>query len=224
MIHGPSLGLGAAVASAAILASFALSSQGEQALVEVPAPDARLALLGGGSEFLGDPDARVTLVEFGDYQCHFCNVFFHETEPMIVRDYVQTGKVKMTFKDFTIIGQDSVAAAHAARCAGDQGMFWEYHDTLYGNWDGENTGWAAPPNLDSMARDIGLDHGAFQECMADGRHVAGIERSNSEARALGLTGTPAFFVVGPGGQVTGIFGAQPYESFSRALDAELAGA
>ena len=214
MIHGPSLGLGAAVASVAILASFALSPQ-ESALVEVPAPDARLALLGGGSVFLGDPEAPVTLVEFGDYQCHFCNVFFHDTEPLVVRDYVQTGKVKMSFKDFTIIGPDSVAAAHAARCAGEQGMFWEYHDELYGNWDGENTGWASGPNLDSMAADVGLEMGAFAQCMTDGRHVAAIESSNSDARALGISGTPAFFVVGPGGQVTGIFGAQPYEVFER---------
>lgn len=221
MIHGPSLGLGAAVASAAILISFAVSPQGEQVLVEVPAPDSRIALLDGGSEFLGDPGARVTLVEFGDYQCHFCNVFFHETEPLIVRDYVETGKVKMTFKDFTIIGQDSVAAAHAARCAGDQGMFWEYHDILYDNWDGENTGWASPPNLDALAREAGLDSPAFAQCMLDGRHLPAIEESNTDARALGLTGTPAFFVIGPDGQLVGIFGAQPYEAFARALDAEL---
>lgn len=220
MIHGPSLGLGAAVASVAILASFALSPQ-ESALEEIPAPDARLALLGGGSAFLGDPGAPVTLVEFGDYQCHFCNVFFHDTEPLLVRDYVQTGKVKMSFKDFTIIGQDSVGAAHAARCAGEQGMFWEYHDELYGRWAGENTGWASLPNLDAMAAGVGLDLDAFAQCMAEGRHVAAIEASNSDARALGITGTPAFFVVGPGGQVTGIFGAQPYEVFERAFDSHL---
>ena len=218
MIHGPSLGLGAAVASVAILASFAVSPQGERPLVEVPAPDSRIALLDGGSKFLGNPDARVTLVEFGDYQCHFCNVFFHETEHRIVRDYIDTGKVKMTFKDFTIIGQDSVAAAHAARCAGEQDMFWKYHDTLYENWDGENTGWASPPNLDTLAREAGLDAPAFAECMLDGRHIPAIEESNSDARALGLTGTPAFFVIGPDGRIVEIFGAQPYEAFARALD------
>ena len=222
MIHGPSLGLGAAVASVAILASFVAASQGERVLEEVPAPDPRLALLGGGSPFLGDPGAPVTLVEFGDYQCHFCNVFFHETEHLIVRDYVDTGIVKMTFKDFTIIGEDSVGAAHAARCASEQGLFWEYHDILYGRWDGENTGWASAPNLEDMAREAGLGMDAFAACMADGRHLAAIESSNAEARALGINGTPAFFAIGPGGQIVGIFGAQPYETFSRALD-ELAG-
>ena len=94
------------------------------------------------SPFLGDPDAPITLVEFGDYQCFFCNKFFHETEGILLQNYVETGKVKVIFKDFTIIGPDSINAAHGAHCANDQGLFWEYHDILYSNWTGENNGWA----------------------------------------------------------------------------------
>ena len=94
------------------------------------------------SPILGNPNAEITLVEFGDYQCHFCNVYFHNTEHKIFENYVMSGKVNVIFKDYTIIGPDSLVAAHAAHCAGEQGKFWEYHNTLYNNWDGEETGWA----------------------------------------------------------------------------------
>jgi len=75
------------------------------------------------SPVLGSPEAPITMIEFGDYQCFYCNNFFHNTEPAIVKNYIDTGKVKMYFKDFTIIGQDSVYAANAAHCAQEQGNF-----------------------------------------------------------------------------------------------------
>lgn len=227
MIHGPSLGLGAGIAAAAIIASFLVfnASNVEQELVfesvtEEKGPSMAI-FLENGSPLLGDPGAPITLVEFGDYQCHFCNVFFHETEHEILKNYVDTGIVRMIFKDFTIIGPDSVNAAHAAHCAGDQGMFWQYHDELYNNWSGENNGWASPENLLRFAQNTGLDISIFTECMLDARHAGVIEQSNADARALGLTGTPGFFVIGVDGHITKISGAQPYEVFQRVFDTEL---
>ncbi len=227
MIHGPSLGLGAGIAAAAIIASFLVfnASNVEQELVfesvtEEKGPSMAI-FLENGSPLLGDPGAPITLVEFGDYQCHFCNVFFHETEHEILKNYVDTGIVRMIFKDFTIIGPDSVNAAHAAHCAGDQGMFWQYHDELYNNWSGENNGWASPENLLRFAQNTGLDISIFTECMLDARHAGVIEQSNADARALGLTGTPGFFVIGADGHITKISGAQPYEVFQRVFDTEL---
>jgi len=223
--------LGAGIAAAAIIASFLVfdAASVERELVFEPAPAADQAgaptpeeiLFENGSPVLGDPDAPITLVEFGDYQCHFCNVFFHETEHAIVENYVDTGKVRMIFKDFTIIGPDSVNAAHAAHCAGDQGMFWQYHDVLYSNWSGENNGWAGSQNLARFAQEIGLDADEFAECMLDARHTGVIEQSNADARMLGLTGTPGFFVIGPAGNTLMIAGAQPYSVFERTFDAEL---
>ena len=87
------------------------------------------------------------MIEFGDYQCHFCNVYYHNTEHKIYEDYVVTGKVKIIFKDYTIIGPDSIRAAHAAHCASEQGKFWQYHNTLFNNWAGENNGWAGQDNI-----------------------------------------------------------------------------
>ena len=199
----------------------------EPELVMKPAPSAEPArvtmetLLANGSPVLGSPDAPITLVEFGDYQCHYCNVFFHDTEGDILRNYVETGKVKMIFKDYNIIGPDSVTASHGAHCASDQGMFWEYHDILYDNWAGENNGWASSENLLRFAGSVGLDIDWWSECMTGGDHSQRIVASNDDAAALGLTGTPAFFVIGPDGQVEGLSGAQPYEIFEGAFEKAL---
>ena len=232
MIHGPSLAIGAGVASIVIVIAFLgfenISNQPE--LIIEPSPTIQQAgppkvtlntFLANGSPFLGNANAPVTLIEFGDYQCHFCNVFFHSTEDDILKNYVETGKVKMIFKDYNIIGPDSVNASHGAHCANDQGLFWEYHDILYSNWTGENNGWASSENLGKFAQEIGLDMDVWSECMLNGLHSQTILGSNEDARSLELTGTPAFFIIGPDGKTTRLFGAQPYESFEKVFESEL---
>ncbi len=231
MIHGPSLAIGAAIASIAIIISFlAFDGISNKELVIVPTPTVQEAgppkitmntFLANGSPILGNPDAPVTLVEFGDYQCHFCNVFFHSTEDDILKNYVETGKVRMIFKYYNIIGPDSISASHGAHCADDQGLFWEYHDILYSNWTGENNGWASPENLVKFAQEIDLDMDEWSECMINEPYSQLILASNEDAKNLGITGTPAFFVIGPDGKITRIFGAQPYEVFENIFEIEL---
>ena len=174
-----------------------------------------------GSPILGDPNAPITLVEFGDYQCHYCNVFFESIEEDIIKNYVETGKVKMIFKDYNIIGPDSVKASQGAHCANDQGLFWEYHDILYSNWTGENNGWASGTNLANFAQEVGLDTNEWSECMIQQKHSQTILNSNDDAKALELTGTPAFFVINSNGEVSKLFGAQPFEVFKKTFDSEL---
>ena len=240
VIHGPSLGIGAAIAAVSVIAAFAISTgmyeqeidgvtitpAGDEPTIMPPRPDAAAEdsrvsdalFLEYGSPVLGNSDAPITLVEFGDYQCHFCNVFFQEIRPAIFDNYIKTGKVKMIFKDFTIIGPDSTTAAHAAHCASDQQKFWEYHDILYENWAGENTGWASTDNLHGFAEDLELDMDRFSKCMTESHHSDLIEISNYDARTLGLTGTPAFFISSPAGTVQKVVGAQPYAVFERIFD------
>lgn len=233
LLHGPSLGIGAGIASVVIIAAFlgfeAVTDQPE--LVIEPAPAIQEAgppkitmstFLDNGSPILGNPNAPVTLVEFGDYQCHFCNVFFHSTEDSILKNYIETGKVRMIFKDFNIIGPDSVNASHGAHCANDQGLFWEYHDILYTNWTGENNGWASSENLGRFAQEVGLDMDKWTECMVGANHSQTILASNNDAKSLELTGTPAFFIIGPDGKTTRVFGAQPFEVFENVFETELA--
>jgi len=231
ILHGPSLGIGAGITAVVIVAVFfgmnTFGQEKELVLEEAEIPNTTSQEIGlsvfteNGSPYLGDPDAPITLVEFGDYQCFFCNKFFHNTEQKILENYVDTGKVKIIFKDLTIIGPDSITAAHAAHCADDQGLFWEYHDTLYNNWNGENNGWASSENQLRMAQDVGLNIDEFTDCMLNEIHTQIISASNADARTLGLTGTPAFFVIGSNNQVTKIPGAQPFDVFQKIFDSEL---
>ena len=239
-VHGPSLGIGAGIAVISILAAFFamdnLVSSTQPLLIEDstaeptvqsastpvnPQEISSAIFTNNASPILGDKNAPITLVEFGDYQCFFCNKFFHETEEKIMNEYVRTGKVKIIFKDYTIIGPDSITAAHGSHCADEQGSFWDYHNILYENWNGENNGWASPENIVGFARDLDLDIDQFTECMQEKRHQSKIIASGQDASTLGLTGTPAFLVIGKDNQVSKIQGAQPYEVFQRIFDSEL---
>lgn len=223
-----------AVVGAGSLAAFALfayfvfgtsmdTPEAEPAGEDGPASSQEVdLLLNNASPALGSPDAIVTLIEFGDYQCVACSRFFHNTEGAILENYVETGKVKLIFKDYTIIGQDSVNAAHGSHCASEQGMFWEYHDILYSNWAEENTGWASSANLIRFASEVELDVDAWRDCMNEARYLDRLRASNEDARDLELPGTPSFFVIGPQGHVTTVIGPQPYETFSKLFELELA--
>jgi len=232
LIHPPSLAIGAVIASIAIVAvMFGLNGtfdESELAIKPTPEMDSigpteitMETFVENGSPVLGNPNSSITLVEFGDYQCHYCHVFFESIEGKIMKNYIETGKVKMIFKDYNIIGKDSVKASQGAHCANDQGLFWEYHDILYSNWTGENNGWASGANLANYAQDIGLEMNQWTDCMSQQKHSKTILDSNEDAKKLQLTGTPAFFIISSDGQVSKLFGAQPFEVFQRVFDEKL---
>lgn len=229
-IHGPSLGIGAAITGVVVFAMFftigsgffANSTDNNAKTQNNDNKKFQMSLLSDHvSPILGSKDAPITMVEFGDYQCFYCNKFYHTTEPDIMKNYVDTGKVKLIFKDLTIIGQDSINAAYAAHCAQEKGKFWEYHDALYNNWAGENTGWASPKNLLVFAKQVGITDSDFNSCMSDARYTSMVKGSVSDAQTLGLTGTPDFFIIGPDNSVTKIVGAQPYEVFDEIFKSKL---
>lgn len=228
-VHLPSLGIGVAVSLAVMIVAF----YGQGFLVKTHVPEVTMQsqqnntqtgqdlITGNVSPPLGSENAPITMIEFGDYQCFYCNNFFHNTEPDIVKNYVDTGKVRMYFKDFTIIGQDSVYAANAAHCAQEQGKFWEYHDMLYSNWAGENTGWASNANLTQFAKQVGLNQDQFTQCVTQSKYLNVIRSSVSDANNLGLTGTPDFFIIGQDNSITKVVGAQPYSVFDEIFKSKL---
>jgi protein-disulfide isomerase len=228
-IHGPSIGIGAAIAGITVFTIFMIAGAGfvnsADTTTKTQSNDNgkfQMSLLSDNtSPILGSKDAPITMVEFGDYQCFYCNQFYHATEPAIVKNYVDTGKVKLVFKDLTIIGQDSINAAHAAHCAQEKGKFWEYHDMLYNNWTGENTGWASSKNLLAFAIQVNITASDFNACMADARYISIVKGSVSDAHTLGLTGTPDFFIIGPDNSITKIVGAQPYDAFDEIFKSKL---
>jgi len=232
LLHAPSLAIGATFASITIVVVILgiNGSFNDQGLLIEPVPKIDQigpseitmdTFVSNGSPILGDPDAPITLVEFGDYQCHYCNVFFESIEKDIMKNYVKTGKVKIIFKDYNIIGPDSINASHGAHCANEQELFWEYHDILYSNWTGENNGWASLSNLTVFAEEIDADMDNWTECMNEKKHSKIIMDSNNDAKSLELTGTPAFFIINSNGEVSKIFGAQPFKIFQKIFDAEL---
>ena len=172
-----------------------------------------------GSAILGDPSAPITIIEFGDYQCHQCYNWFHNTKPAITRDYIETGKANMIFVDLAFLGRDSPIAAQATYCAEDQDMYWEYHDMLYGAQESQiDNGWANSERLKAFAFSLGLDMELFESCLDSGKYSKRVQYNSQQARENGVRGTPGFFIVGPNGQQEQIGGAQPYPVFKEIMD------
>jgi protein-disulfide isomerase len=171
---------------------------------------------------LGRSDAPVTLVEFSDYQCPFCQRFFATTLPALKKDYIDTGKLRYVFRDFPLeVHPHARKAAEAAHCAGEQGKYWQMHDVLF-----QHQGALAPPQLAEQARTIGVEGAAFDACLASGRYASRVERGLAEGAAAGVQGTPGFVVgktqSGDTVEGTPIRGAQPWETFRRIIEQLLA--
>ena len=231
-IHLPSLAIGAGIAVACIFCGVLMvnmiNSETTPVLAETPQKQTEITKIQSLSVFtdnaspiLGNPNAPITMVEFGDYQCTFCSKFFHETENSIITNYIKTGKVKILFKDYIILGQDSMNAANAAHCANDQKLFWEYHSMLYNNWAGENTGWADLAHLHEFANTLGLDMDVFSTCMSDLKWNELVNLSSKDGQKLGVSGTPTFFVIDQNNDVIKIVGAQHYDVFKQIFDSAL---
>jgi len=175
---------------------------------------------------LGEATARVTIVEFSDYQCPFCRRHSSQVLPELVKEYVKTGKVRYVFRDFPIASLH--AQAHrlheAAHCAGDQGRYWPMHDRLFA--DSQRTD---VKGLVAHARALGLDEGRFERCVADGAHGAAVRQGVMDGEQARVRGTPTFFVgltEPDGGAIRPqrlIVGAQPYAVFKQAIDGLLGG-
>jgi predicted secreted protein with PEFG-CTERM motif len=170
------------------------------------------------SPVLGSSIAPVTIIEFGDYQCPKCDAWFKNEEPTIKTNYIDTNKAKLYFVDFPFLGPDSAIAAQAAYCAGDQGKFWEYHDYLYTNQQGVQSGWASANNLKSIAGTLGLDTSSFNSCLDSGKYADRVSHNKDIGMSKGVQGTPAFFIVGSTGTMQEIMGPQPASAFSTVID------
>jgi protein-disulfide isomerase len=158
----------------------------------------------------GEKDAPVNIVEFSDFQCPFCKAAT-ATMHQIMAQYA--GKVRWVFRDFPIATLHPLAhrAHEAARCAAEQGKFWEYHDVLF-----QKSPQLAPADLKQYARDLKLDGDSFDRCLEAGKYGAAIAADIEEGQRLGVSGTPAFFING-----RLLVGAQPATAFQQVIDSEL---
>ncbi len=168
---------------------------------------------------LGDPNAPVKVVEYADFQCPYCREYWQQTEPQIVDQYVKTGKVYYEYHSVgAFLGAESGAAAQAAYCAGDQGKFWQYHDTLFANWTGENVGDFTNDKLLQYAASLGLDKGTFGDCLNSGKYAPVLDQDVKDAQAAGIRATPSFIINGKL-----VEGALPFADFQKAIEAALQG-
>ena len=169
-----------------------------------------------GSTILGNPDAKITIVEFGDYQCTFCYKFHDETMKKIDQAYIKTENVNFVYRDFPLNGPQSILASEASYCAQKQNKFWEYHDTLYNNWGGENTGWITKNVLLGFANDVKLDLDSFSQCLENSEFKQKVLDNEQFAREIGIDATPSFLIFNDS-ELYRIIGAQPFEKFEQAL-------
>lgn len=172
----------------------------------------------GESPFKGDENSTVTIVEFSDFQCPFCGKFYTDSLALIEKNYIDTGKVKLVYKDFPLsnIHPQAQKAAEAARCVGsqlgDKGYF-EMHNKLF-----ENQESLSIENYKKWARGLKVNGAKFDKCLDDGEFASAVKADFDYGTQLGVTGTPAFFI---NGKI--ISGAQPYSVFEQIIEAELAG-
>ncbi len=186
---------------------------------------------------MGDPNAPITIEDFSDFQCPFCERFHQETEPALRQAYIDTGKVHFIYRSMGNFVSDNIArqtgatpttesqdAALAAYCAGDQNKFWEMHAYLFGNVKGEDAGSFTPERLKAIAAKAGLNMGQFNSCYDSGKYRDRVQQDAKDGQAAGVTGTPSFLVsYTVNGQKKSelIEGAQPFNVFQQKLDAIL---
>jgi protein-disulfide isomerase len=181
-------------------------SAGVELLMDAP----RLVVAAVGPS-IGPEDAPITIIEFSDFECPFCGRA-SPTVKQVLAEY--EGKVRLVYRHFPLesIHPNARGAAGASACANEQGKFWEYHDVLFAN-----SRQLSPEKFEVFATQAGLDATAFNACVADGRFDADVDRDLADARSVGVSGTPSFFI---NGRMLG--GAQPFDAFKRIIDAELA--
>ena len=177
--------------------------QAQQKIVDVSEDD---------DPVMGDEDADVTIIEFSDYQCPFCEKFYSQTLPLLKKDYIDTGKVKLVYRDYPLpFHPFAEKAAEAANCAGEQGKYFAMHDKIF-----DNQASLSVDNLKLWAQQIGLDANKFNSCLDSGKMAAEVAKDLADANAAGASGTPTFFINGKR-----LVGAQPFAAFKTVIDEEL---
>lgn len=187
--------------------------QAAAAVDQAPQQVKRYPVPADDDPFLGPENARITIIEFSDFECPFCTRWHVEVWPQIQEKYPDD--VRLVYRDFPLgsIHSNAVSAAEAANCAGEQGAYWEYHDKLFAAQAGLSAN-----AYNQYADELDLDMASFEECVASRRFKQEVEDDYNYAANLGVRSTPTFFING-----IALIGAQPFEVFDEVITKELAG-
>jgi protein-disulfide isomerase len=174
-------------------------------------PVRRVDVSTDGDPSIGPKDAPVTIIEFSDYQCPYCQVWYKQVYQQLLASY--PNKILFVYRDLPLPSHpEALPAAEAADCAGEQGAYWKYHDALFGQQYGLNR--AA---YEQYATDLGLDKKAFAACLDSHRYKDEVQADANDAARIGISGTPSFVV---NGRI--LIGALPFSEFKTVIDEELA--
>ncbi|MEM5797447.1 MAG: DsbA family protein [Candidatus Aenigmatarchaeota archaeon] len=173
----------------------------------------------------GDKNANVIVIEFSDFQCPFCRRFYTQTLPQLEEEYIKTGKVYFVYRDFPLdsIHPGATPAAQAAECADEQGKFWEMHNKIFDeqNKQGQGTVQFSNDDLKKWASELGLNIQKFNQCLDSGKYAQEVQKDFQDGVAVGVSGTPTFFIGNSKDGYTSIVGAQPYSVFKQVIDSYL---
>lgn len=186
---------------------------------QAPQVGAKVNVSADNDAFLGNEKAKVTVIEFSDFQCPFCRSFWRDTIPQLKKEYIDTGKIKFVYRDYPLdFHPGAKPAAEGAECARDQGKFWELHDKIFQEQDKQGQGTIQFTKTDVVrwAGQIGLNMSQFNRCLDSGKYKAEVEKDVADGTAAGVSGTPTTFING-----RSLVGAQPYSSFKSIIDEEL---
>ena len=201
------------------VAQVSPTAQPSPAVQPTPTPVVVEDVSADDDPFWGPEDAPVTIIEFSEFLCPYCQRFAVETLPQIKQAY--EGKVRYVYRDFIVHGETAMKISEATECADDQEKFWEYHDNLWVNYNalGQQAGAgidALTSTLKGYASDLGLDTATFDDCLDTGKHTAEVQKDSQDAGSYGVRGTPGFFINGQP-----VSGAQPFSVFQQVIDAAL---
>lgn len=212
--------IAAILISGTVLYSNGTLGGGNNGVAKIPDPNQKVNVSAGDDLVLGKADAKVTIIEFSDFQCPFCRTFWTDTLPLIKKTYIDTGKVKLVYRDYplTSLHPMSEPSAEAFECAQDQNKGWEMHDKMFGEQAKKGTGTIAytVADLKTWAKQIGLEAATFNQCLDSGKYKDEVAKDIADGTAAGVSGTPSFFVNG-----RLLVGAQPFAQFQALIEKEL---
>lgn len=199
--------------------SKGLSSETPQTQTGGQAPQQKVDVKPGRLPILGKENAKVTMIEFSDFECPFCKRYFDETLSQVIKEYVDTGKVKLYYRHFPLdFHAAAMPSALASECANEQGKFWEYHDKIFAEQDkiAGKTADIITTQLKTWAQELGLNTSRFDSCLDNAKYQVNVDGDLNDGRTAGISGTPTFFINGER-----IVGAQPFAAFKAVIDEEL---
>lgn len=216
MVSGSVLYVGSGSNGTALLPSAlqpTAQEPGDTAPVKIKDPS---TLFSADDPMIGNAKAKVTIVEFSDFQCPFCRRFWKDTYSQLKKEYIDTGKVRMVTRAFPLSFHEAAKpAAIASLCAKEQGKFWEYRDKVFGEQEkkGQATIAFGVAELKTWATAIGLNAQQFNSCLDTQKYAAKVDADTAAGSAVGVSGTPSFFINGQQ-----VVGAQPFSAFKKIID------